>query len=302
MQSLNFNWKNFTVLATSALLLGACGNEETQETLVDGDSIELTLVPWDSEIASTTVIGTVLEDIGYDVTLTSVDLPVMWSAVAEGQADAMVSAWLPHTNISMYDRYGETMENLGTNMYGARIGLVVPEYMDVDSISDLTDEADQTIIGIEAGAGVVEATEEAFETYDNLEGWTLNTSSGGAMATSLGEAIQNGEEVIVTGWSPHWIFQSYDVKYLEDEENLYGDEERVDTFVREGLQDDHPVAYSVLENFFWETDDVEAVMVAMSEGSTAEQAARDWIDNNQELVSEWIAEAEEIAETENAGN
>src|SRR5699024_4078500 len=96
--------------------------------------------------------------------------------------------------------------------------LIVPEYMDVNSIEDLSDEAGQEITGIEPGAGVVAASERSLDDYDNLEGWEVVTSSSGAMTTELGQAYDSEEEIVVTGWTPHWKFQTYDLKYLEDPE------------------------------------------------------------------------------------
>src|SRR5699024_7763813 len=155
---------------------------------VDGEEIELAYVEWDSEVASTHVLGKVLEDMGYDVTLTPLDNSVMWSAVATGEADASVSAWVPLTHEAQIEEYGDQVEHLGPNLEGAKIGLVVPEYMDVNSIEDLSDEAGQEITGIEPGAGVVAASERSLDDYDNLEGWEVVTSSSGAMTTELGQA------------------------------------------------------------------------------------------------------------------
>ena len=48
------------------------------------------------------------------------------------------------------------------------------DYMAVDSIADLSDEAGKkkkTITGIEPGAGVVAAAENTVATYDNLSDW-----------------------------------------------------------------------------------------------------------------------------------
>ena len=47
------------------------------------------------------MIGKVLEQNGYDVTLSQVEVGPMFAGIANGSADAMVSAWLPgtHTNI-----------------------------------------------------------------------------------------------------------------------------------------------------------------------------------------------------------
>lgn len=290
---IKFRKLGITALSASALLLAACGDgtdgdgDEAAQNIVDGESIELAYVNWDTEIASTNVIGTVLEDIGYDVTLTSLDNAIMWEAVSNGQADGMVAAWLPGTHEAQYEEYADSMVHLGTNLEGAAIGLVVPEYMDADSIADLTDEAGQTITGIEAGTGVVGAAEQALEDYDNLEGWNVQTSNSGAMATELRTAYQSEDDIIVTGWSPHWKFQEFDLKYLDDPEGSFGDAETIDTFVREGLEEDQPEAYHVLENFFWDTDGMEEVMLAIQEGAEPEDAAREWVDNNQDTVAEW---------------
>ncbi|WP_010648873.1 glycine betaine ABC transporter substrate-binding protein [Oceanobacillus massiliensis] len=291
-----FNWKRLGLISglSLALVAAGCGSDdeadsgsEDSSSSVDGQEIELAYVEWDTEVASTHVVGKVLEDLGYDVKLTALDNAVMWEAVANGEADGMVAAWLPGTHGAQYEEYGDQLVDLGTNLEGAAIGLVVPSYMDVDSIADLEGQADQTITGIEPGAGVVAAAEQALEDYDNLEGWEVQTSSSGAMATALGEAYENEEEIIVTGWSPHWKFQAYDLKYLEDPEGSFGEAEEIATMVREGLEEDMPEAYQVLDNFNWTPEDLEAVMLDIYEGADPEEAAATWVEENAEKVAEW---------------
>ncbi|MFS0749758.1 glycine betaine ABC transporter substrate-binding protein [Oceanobacillus sp. 1P07AA] len=294
-----WNLKRAGLISGLALSLFAAGCGSDDSGNGEGDSagedkeIELAYVEWDTEVASTHVIGKVLEDLGYDVKLTPLDNAIMWEAVANGEADGMVAAWLPNTHAEQYEAYGEQVESLGVNLEGAKIGLVVPEYMDVNSIEDLSDEAGQTITGIEPGAGVVAASEEAVETYDNLDGWTVQTSSSGAMATELGSAINNEEDIVVTGWSPHWKFQAYDLKYLEDPEGVFGDAETIETMVREGLEEDMPEAYTVLDNFQWDTAAMEEVMLEISEGADPKQAAADWVEANQDKVDEWTKDVEQ---------
>lgn len=287
------------ILSFLVVFLVACADESGDaesdesgdaESMVDGDEIELVLVNWDTEVASTNVIATVLEDIGYNVTVTPLDNAIMWESIATGETDAMVSAWLPQTHASQLEEYGDDIDHLGVNLEGGKIGYVVPTYMDVDSVEDLTTEANQVVTGIEEGSGTVIAAQEVAETYPNLEDWSVNTSSSGAMTTVLGQAIEEEEEIVVTGWTPHWKFQQYDLKFLEEPDNIFGQEETIETFAREGLQDDHPVAYSVLENFHWELDDIEAVMLDIHEGASPEDAARDWVDDNQEKISEWTSD------------
>lgn len=282
------------ILALGLVVTG-CGNDDNgdgggDDSLADGEvdgEIHLAYVEWDSEVASTHVIGKVLEDVGYDVKLTALDNAVMWEAVANGEVDGMVAAWLPGTHAEQYDAYGDQVDQLGVNLEGAKIGLVVPEYMDVDSIADLSGEAGQTITGIESGAGVVSASEESVEAYDNLDGWTVQTSSSGAMTKELESAYDNEDEIIVTGWTPHWKFQVYDLKYLDDPEGIFGEAETIETMVRKGLEEDAPEAYQILDNFYWTTDDMEEVMLNISEGANPADAAAEWVEANQDKVDEW---------------
>jgi glycine betaine/proline transport system substrate-binding protein len=279
-----------TGLALSLFVAG-CASDDAQQTKDDsvgkGQEIDLAYVEWDTEIASTNVIGTVLEELGYDVNLIPLDNAIMWEAVSTGEVDGMVAAWLPDTHAKHYNNYSEDIVNLGENLGGAKLGLVVPEYMDVNAIEDLTDEAKKTITGIEPGAGIVAATETAMEKYDSLNDWELDTSSAGAMVVALKQAIKNEEEIIVTGWSPHWKFSTYDLKYLEDPKKAFGGIETINTIVRKDLEKDMPKAYKILDQFNWTTEDVESVMLPISKGKNPKDAAKTWVENNPEKVKNW---------------
>lgn len=282
--------------ALSAMtLLAACGDDSSSsnnEKEKDLGEINLAYVEWDTEIASTHVVGQVLEDMGYEVSLTPLDNAIMWEAVSTGEADAMVAGWLPGTHAAQLEKYGENLKDLGPNLEGAKIGLVVPEYMDVNSIADLKAEAGAVITGIEPGAGIMSATEKALETYPNLADWSLLPSSSGAMTVALDQAIKNEEEIIVTGWSPHWKFASYDLKYLEDPEAVFGGDENIHSFTREDLEADAPEAYKLLDAFHWTSEDVEEVMLDINGGTSPKDAADKWIKDNEDLVNEWKAAVE----------
>lgn len=290
-------WHLLFLTAALTLVLSACGDEGADSTEENGseasgdlgeEDITLSYVEWDTEIASTHVMQKVLEDEGYNVEVTPLDNAVMWQSIATDEADAMVAAWLPLTHGELYDEYEDEILDLGPNLEGAAIGMVVNEDFPVDSIADLTDEANQTVIAIEPGAGVVQAAERAVdEDYDNLGDWEVQTSSSGAMATELRSAIESGEDIVVTGWSPHWKFQEFDLKYLEDPEGSFGEAETINTIVRQDLEADSPHAFQVLDNFFWDTDQMEEVMLEIEQGASPEDAAASWVEENADVVSEW---------------
>lgn len=250
-------------------------------------NISLSYVEWDTEVASTHVVGEVLKDIGYNVSLTPLDNAIMWESISKGETDAMVAAWLPGTHGEQYKQYKDKVEDLGENLKGAKLGIVVPQYMDVNSIEDLKNQAGKKITGIEPGAGVVAAAEKTQKAYSNLSDWSVETSSSGAMTVALGQAIKNKEEIVITGWSPHWMFAKYDLKYLEDPKGTMGKEEAIHTMARKGLEKENPEAYNVLKNFHWTKEDMESVMLEINNGTEPTQAARDWIDSHAKEVAEW---------------
>lgn len=104
---------------------------------VDGVEVELVSTPWDSERASSGVVAEALKQKGFDVTVTPVDVAVVFESIANGDGDAALAAWLPITHKEFYDKFVDEFDDLGANLEGAKIGLVVPEYMNIDSIEDL---------------------------------------------------------------------------------------------------------------------------------------------------------------------
>ena len=104
---------------------------------VDGVEIEFASTPWDSDRAASEVLKEVMEQKGFDVKITTVDVAIVFESIATGDADVTLGAELPITHQAFYENHEDEVVDLGPNLEGAKIGLVVPEYMDIDSIEDL---------------------------------------------------------------------------------------------------------------------------------------------------------------------
>ncbi|MFW3616953.1 glycine betaine ABC transporter substrate-binding protein [Billgrantia antri] len=276
-------------LTALALAVGAglaAGAAQAQ----DKGTVHLAYVEWSSEVASTNVMRAVLEQAGYEVDMTALSAAAMWQSVATGDADAIVAAWLPTTHEEYMNRVGDDVEDLGPNLDGTKLGLVVPEYTEVNSIAELNEHADTfngEIIGIDPGAGLMGLTEDVIDTYD-LE-LDLRSGSGATMTAALANAIANEEDVVVTGWTPHWKFARWDLKYLEDPENVYGGAEQIHTVVRQGLEEDMPEAYAILDAFEWTPEQMgEVMLMNQEEDADPYENAKQWVEENQDVVEEWL--------------
>lgn len=147
-------------------------------------------------------------------------------------------------------------------------------------------EVNYEIIGIDPGAGIMKATSQAIDSY-GLEDWKLIEGSGAAMTAMLDKAIKDEKPIIITGWTPHWMFAKYDLKYLEDPQKVFGEAEEIHTLARLGLKEDHPTAYEFLDRFEWTSDEMGAIMTAIQEGQDPAEAAKAWAEENTERVAAW---------------
>jgi glycine betaine/proline transport system substrate-binding protein len=278
-------------LAFCAFIL--CGCTEQQDGAGRKGEVELVYVEWSSEVASTNVVRAVLEQQGYEVKTTPVSAAAMWQAVASGDADAMVAAWLPTTHAHYLQRVKDDVVDLGPNLEGTRIGLVVPDYVDIDSIDQLNrhaDRFDNRIIGIDPGAGLMSKTEEAIAAY-HLE-LKLVEGSGATMAAALGDAIAAGKWIVVTGWTPHWKFSRWDLKYLDDPKRIYGASGHIDTIVRKGLREALPQVYRILDRFHWTAAEMEELMAMnKAQGADPYRNAQRWVADHPDRVAEWVDDA-----------
>lgn len=148
------------------------------------------------------------------------------------------------------------------------------------------DSVDYKIIGIDPGAGLMKAAAKAMDEY-GLDDWKLVEGSSAAMTATLKKAYNKKEPIIVTGWTPHWMFAQFDLKYLDDPKGVFGEDENIHTIARKGLKDDLPDAYKVLDQFNWTPDDMGVVMNSIVNGEEPEEAAAKWVKDNADKVSEW---------------
>lgn len=246
---------------------------------------------WDDSVATSNVAARIIEKrLGYQVQLVPVAAGIMWQGVARGDLDATLSAWLPVTQGAYWAQFKDKVVDLGTNFPGAKIGLVVPDYVGAKSIDDLNAQKSAfggRIVGIDAGAGVMTKTDQAVKQYDLS--YTVMPSSGSAMTAELARSLNAKKPVIVTGWTPHWMFAKYKLRFLDDPKNVYGAAEHVDNVANPELETKAPQVVSFLKKFQWKPGEIDSVMLAIQNGEKPDAAADTWIAAHGDRVNTWVA-------------
>jgi glycine betaine/proline transport system substrate-binding protein len=246
---------------------------------------------WPEGEAVSYIWKSVLEDKGYNVELQYADAGPVFAGVADGAYDIALDGWLPFTHASYFEEFGDDLLDLGSWNDDALLTIAVNADAPVDSLTELAENADlfgNRLIGIEPGAGLTKATQENVIPTYGLEGMEYITSSTPAMLAELSSRIDDGENVAVTLWRPHWAYDAFDIKDLEDPEGTLGAAEEIHTIARMGFDEDFPEVHEWLSNFRMDSDvlfSLENVMYNTDEEiSDYTPVVEQWIADNQEWV------------------
>ncbi len=282
------------VVAMVSCLVAGCSTNQTNEgnTGETKGTIEIGYVNWAECVAVSNLWQVILEDQGYEVNLTQLDVAPLFTGLSNGDIDLFMDAWLPITHETYWNEYKDNLEDYGIWYQGeAKIGLVVPTYVTIDSIAQMKDASDQfnnQIIGIDPGAGIMKAAVRANEGYGL--GFEVVQSSEMAMMAAMEKAYGKNEWIAITGWSPHWMFAKYDLKYLDDPNGDFGAAEELHTLANKNFSTDEPEVAAMIKNFKMDDSQIGALEALINDGLDPVDAAKQWISENQDIVNGWIGQ------------
>jgi glycine betaine/proline transport system substrate-binding protein len=281
------------VTATGLVALAGCSSEPA-EPLANGDQKDVTVAVfngWPEGEAVSYLWSSILEDKGYNVELEYADVAAGFSGLSTGDYDVNMDVWLPVTHQSYIDSFGDDIVDLGAWNTDATLNVAVNADAPVDSLEELADNADlfnSTLVGIEPGAGLTQVTEEDVIPTYGLEDWELTTSSTATMLTELKAATDAGENIAVTLWHPHWAYDAFDIKDLEDPQGALGDPEGLHSFGSTDFEKNFPAFAGWLSEFEMDTDTLGTLQNAMfnsgADASDYEDIVDAWIVDNQAWV------------------
>ncbi|MFB7370913.1 ABC transporter permease/substrate binding protein [Streptomyces sp. NPDC056222] len=270
---------------------GAASTTAGGKDIGHGKKINLGYIPWDEGIASTFLWKELLERRGYEVDAKQLEAGALYTGLAGGQIDFQTDSWLPVTHAQYWEKYQNKLEDLGSWYGPTSLELSVPSYMKgIDSLEDLKGKGDQfkgRIIGIEPSAGMMGILKDKVMNDYGLKGeYKVVDGSTPGMLAELKRAYDKKEPVVVTLWSPHWAYSSYDLKKLKDPKGTWGTGDGVHTLARKGFTADNPEVGSWLKNFELtekQLTDLEAAIQETGKGKEQE-AVRGWLEKNPGLA------------------
>lgn len=281
------------VLMAAFFTLGAGGAAYAQKSSDDATTLTIGYVNWTEDVAVTHLLQVVLENnFPIDVELRLVGTKQAFQGVASGELDAFLDVWLPSTHAKYWKTYKDQVVDLGVWYEGvATLGIGVPNYVDAQTIADLSKHVKDyggKIVGIQPGAGIMRITRNKVMPAYGLNKFELTSGPTSKMIKAIDQAIHNHQPIAFTAWKPHWLFSAYPLRYLKDPKGILTQSDHLHAIVREGLKEDAPRAYAVLNTFSLTEKQLGKLELTIANARSAWGGVRQWLADHQRVVAPWI--------------
>jgi len=261
----------------------------TQAARAQGQApVKIGSMAWNDSKITALITKKQLEQQGYAVQYTVFsEWGIAFAAQQKGDVHLLLAA-TDFIAASYWEKHKERLEKVSTAYNGVFQGLVVPRYMDVHSVADLNRIADQVggrIIGQEPSSGLMRETAEAIKAYDLK--YQLITGSTAASIAELQAALERRTPIVTMLWTPSWMMQKFDVKFLADPKGIFAPPQSYYWLARKGFLDGKSRLRQSIATVYVPVDDIERMTAAMNDGKTVEQVVDDWWHVHQKTVNRW---------------
>ncbi|QSO45845.1 glycine betaine ABC transporter substrate-binding protein [Alicyclobacillus mengziensis] len=301
---------SLSIAAVSTILVAGCGTGSSGSLSTSGNAsntssttssvpttsgnkgtISIGYVDWAEDVADVYLWKDLLEQRGYKVNLHEMQAGPLWVGLAKGSIDVHFDDWLPTTDKVYMQKFGSKLVDLGKWYQGkTKLGLVVPDYVNINSISQLNANASEfnhEIVGIDAGAGETQIIENTVIPKYNLKLKLVNSSET-AMLVSLSKAEKQHKPIVVVLWSPHWAFAKWHLKYLSDPKNTFGSSGWIQTEANKQWAQQNPTVAGWIRNFKLNQTQLGQLENDINTASSKQAGVQKWIKANQSLVNSWF--------------
>lgn len=252
-----------------------------------------------NDLAFTTGVGaTLLNALGYQAQSSVLGIGVIYTSLKNKQLDAFLGYWDP-AMVNYYKPFQAdgSVENVVTNLTGAKYTFAVPTYVwdsgvrDFADLHKFADRFNKKLYGIEPGSNQLMLDAIADPSLD-LAGWNVVESSEQGMLSEVKRHVTRKDFVVFQAWAPHPMNTAFDIKYLTGGDKFYGPNfgsATVSTQVRKGYLEECPNVAKLLHNLTFDIDfENKGMGYLMNDSLSPEKAALKAISSEPDRMKGWL--------------
>ncbi len=259
-------------------------------------------VSWTGVTVKTELAKGILNSLGYVATSKNLSVPIVYNALDMGDVDVFLGNWMP-SMASIANPFFEkgTIVKYVANMPGAKYTLAAPTYA-VDAglkdFSDLTKYADKLehkIYGLEPGNdGNIIIRSMIDKNMFGLGEFKLVATSEPIMLSEVKTLSKEGKWVVFLGWSPHFMNEIIDMKYLTGSTGeTFGENDgtaTVYTNIHKGFDTKHPNVAQFLKNYIFSISMINEISLMLQNDKqlTHGKAGFAYLKDHPEVYRDWL--------------
>ena len=293
------------------------------EAPAEGEGITLAVNPWTGSAVNAHVAKIVLEsELGTPVELVDIDENATWPGMAAGDIDAVLEVWPSGHAQDRATYIDEQASVVDLGLLGAtgKIGWYVPSFVveEHPELASWEGFQDPELAGLFAtaetgdngqfllGAASYVSYDEQIITNLELPLQVVVAGSEAAEITAIEQAFADNSPLLLYFWQPHWLHSRYELTEVElpefteecaasaeAEDGNYDCDYPPDELYKAanaGLEEKNAAAFAFLQNFQLTTEQQNEIAALVdSDGMAPEEAAQQWVDENADVVSGWLA-------------
>jgi glycine betaine/proline transport system substrate-binding protein len=309
-----FRLKTLVGPLVAALLLTACSSGGPGSTAGAKGTVNIDVHAWVGYEAQAAVLAYLLEhELGYKVNKRAAKENQSWKDFESGRVDVIVESWGHNDWKKEFIEQKKVALSAGLTGNKGVIGWYVPEWMakkypDITDYRNLNKYAPLFRTEKTGNAGQILDGDPTFVTNDEslvknlgLNYQVVYSGSEAALIKAAQFAAKNRTPLLMYFYEPQWLFTKvklvkialppYAVGCDDDPAKVSCDYPPylLDKIVSKRFAQSGGKAYELVRNFSWTNDDQNAVAGAMiNEKMSAEQAAKQWVEENKIVWKDWI--------------
>ena len=260
-------------------------------------------VSWTGVTIKTELGKYILDSLGYETSISNLSVPIVYKALDMGDVDIFLGNWMPsmETIANTFFEKGTVVKYVA-NMTGAKYTLAAPSFVvdgglkDFSDIAKYADKLDHKIYGLEAGndGNLIIQSMIDNNTF-GLGDFTIVATSEPIMLSEVKTLSKEGKWVVFLGWSPHYMNEIIDMKYLTGStEDTFGQNNgtaTVFTNIRKGFDKKMPNVGHFLKNFIFPISMINEVSLMMQNDNELHhgEAGLAYLKTHPEVYKGWLA-------------
>jgi glycine betaine/proline transport system substrate-binding protein len=257
-------------------------------------------VGWTDITATTGAATVILKALGYSPTSQILSVPVTYTSMKNKDIDVFLGNWMPSMEADRKPFVEDkSIDVIGANLEGAKYTLAVPAYLydaglkSFKDIAKFKDKLHGKLYGIEPGNDGNRLILDMIKGDKfGLKGFQLVESSEQGMLAEVEKSERKKDAIVFLGWAPHPMNTKYDMKYLEDGDDVFGPNyggATVYTNTRAGYVTECSNVGKLVSNLKFTLDLENQIMGGiLDDGLDPEVSAKKWLKAHPDVLTPWL--------------